>query len=239
MNGIKRPLALLLALAFVLLAGCADGRRAESSTASGSENYAVDGEPGQGAPAKALWEHGQELVSLMGEMAGNEAYIDLYTGSEEIGELLSEAGKGDHSAPAAVYRIQLPESALGQLLGLMGLLDELDGLSDGLRESVRAKSIASLPSRLNGMGGANILAAASVCTADKTFRSDEVSGNGLIYLYLYEDAVPAAVTFLPGEDGTASASGMFILYDGFRPESPDDLSMLLGELGAEVSQIIG
>lgn len=237
MKSMKRALALLLALALAILAGCSDGSRTESSSAVGSENYAVDGEPGQGAPAKALWEHGQELVSLMGEMAANEAYIDLYTGSDEIGELLSEAGKGDFSAPTAVYRIQVPESVLGQY-GLMEP-DSLDGLSDGLRESVKAKSVSSLPVLLNSMGGANILAASSVCTASKTFRSGEVPGNGLIYLYLYEDAVPAAVVFLPGEDGTASASGTLILYDGFQPESPDDISRLLGELGAEVSQIVG
>ena len=238
MNGIKQLLALLLALSLALLAGCSNTERLPSSTAVGPEEpSSVGGDTGNAAPVKSLLEHGQELVSLMGEMAGNEAYIDLYTGSEEIGEILSEAGKGDHSAPAAVYRIQVPESALGQY-GLVGL-DSLDGLSPELREIAKAKTISSLPVMLNSMGGADILAAASVCTAGKTFLSGEVSGNGLIYLYLYEDAVPAAVVFLPGEDGTASASGMFILYDGFQPETPDDLTALLGELGAEVSQIIG
>lgn len=237
MNRIKRAVALLLALALALLAGCSDGQRTESSSAAGEQDFSQNGEPAQDAPAKSLLEHGQELVSLMGEMAGNEAYIDLYTGSPEIGELLAEAGKGDHSAPAAVYRIRFPESALGKLLELSGLLDSLDGLSDELRESVRAKAIASLPTRLNGLGGANVLAAASVCTAGKTFRSTEVSGNGLIDLYLYENAVPAAVVFLPGEDGTVSASGMLILYDGFQSENPDDLSGMLEELGAEVFKI--
>lgn len=238
MDRMKRCLALLLALALVLLAGCSGAERAPSSTAAGEEDFSQNGEPAQDAPVKSLLEHGQELAALMGEMAKSEAYIDLYTANDEIGEILSAAGEGDFSAPAAVYSIRFPESALGRLLELSGLLDSLDGLSDELRESVRAKLVSSLPTLINGMGGANVLAAASVCTAGKTFRSAEVSGNGLIYLYLYENAVPAAVVFQPGEDGTVSASGMLILYDGFRAESPDDLSGLLGELGADVSEIL-
>lgn len=237
MNRMKRCLALLLALSLVLLAGCSGVERAPSSSTVGEQNFSQNGEPAQDAPVKSLREHGQELAALMGEMAGSEAYIDLYTEDPEIGEILSEAGEGDFSSPTAVYRIQVPESALSQY-GLVGL-DSLYGLSPGLRESVKAKLASSLPSLLNGMGGANVLAAASICTAGKTFRSTEVSGNGLIYLYLYENAVPAAVVFLPGEDGTVSASGMLILYDGFRAESTDDLSGLLGELGATVEEVAG
>lgn len=236
----KRCAALLLALVFALLAGCSGAQRPESSAAAGPEGSAADGgQPAESAPAKTLLEHGQELVALMGEMAASGAYIGLYTASTDIGDILSAAGEGDFSSPTAVCRVQFSESALGQLLEFTGLMDDLDGLSQPLREAVRARSVSALPTMLNGMGGADVLAAASVCTAGKTFRSDEVPGNGLIYLYLYEDAVPAAVTFLPGEDGTASASGMLILYDGFRPESLDDLSALLGELGAEVSKVIG
>lgn len=232
----KRYFALLLALALVLLAGCSGGQRVESSSAAGEQNFSQNGEPAQDAPVKSLREHGQELVSLMGEMAGSEEYVDLYTGSDEIGEILSAAGEGDFSAPTAVYRVLVPESALGQY-GLMGA-DSLDGFSPELQKSLKARTVSSLPTLINSMGGANILAAASVCTANKTFRSTEVPGNGLIYLYLYENAVPAAVVFLPGEDGTVSASGMLILYDGFQVESADDLSGLLGELGAEVSEIL-
>lgn len=237
MKQMKRCLALLLAVALALLAGCSSGNRVESSTAAGLENYAVDGEPGQeDSPARTLLEHGQELVSLMGQMAGNDAYIQLYTGSPQIGEILSAAGEGDFSSPAAVYRVLVPESALGQY-GLVEL-DSLDGLSQELRENVKARAVSSLPTLLNSMGGASVLAAASVCTAGKTFFSAEVPKNGVIYLYLYEDAVPAAVVFLPGEDGTVSATGMLILYDGFQVESPAELSGLLGELGAEVSPVV-
>lgn len=236
MNRIKRGLALLLALALVLLAGCSKAEQLPSSTAVGPEESSPAADDAKNtAPAKSLREHGQELVALMGEMAGNGAYIGLYTENTEIGEVLSAAGEGDFSNPKAVYRIQVPESALGQY-GLIEL-ESLDRLSPALRKNVKSKSVTALPTMLNSMGGANTLAAASICTANKTFRSDEVPDSGVIYLYLYEDAVPAAVVFLPGEDGTVLATGMLILYDGFQAESPEDISGLLGELGAEVTEI--
>lgn len=237
MNKIKRGLTLLLALALVLLAGCSSTERVPSSTASGSEDFSVDGEPGQGDPAtKTLLEHGQELVSLMGEMAGSGAYIGMYTESTEIGEILSTAGEGDFSDAKAVYLVQISEVTLSRLLEQLGIAS-LDGLTPELRESLKARSVSSVPTLINSMGGATTLAAASICTANKTFRSTEVPGSGMIYLYIYENAVPAAVVFLPGEDGTASASGMLILYDGFQAEDLDDLSGLLGELGADIWEI--
>lgn len=237
LNKMRKCLALLLALTLVLLAGCSNAQRSPSSSAAGSENYAVDGGPGQGdPPAKSLLEHGQELISLMGEMAGTGAYIGLYTENTEIGGVLSAAGEGDFSNPKAVYRVQISEVTLSRLLEQLGIAS-LDGLTPELRESLKTRSVSSLPTLINSMGGANTLAAASICTANKTFRSTEVPGNGMIYLYFYENAVPAAVVFLPGEDGTASATGMLILYDGFQAEDPDDLSGLLGELGADIWEI--
>jgi len=209
-----RAAALLLALAMALLAGC--GQKAQ-------------------APGKSLKEQGQELVSLMGEMAASGDYVSFYTDADEMRELLSAAGEGDFSSPKAVYSIRFPDSALGGLLSLVGM-NSLDGLSGELRANVKARMMSALPSQVNAMGGADVLAAASLCTASKTFLNGEVSEN-VIYLYVYEDAVPAAVTFLPGEDGAVSATGMLILYDGFQAEDMETLSGQLEQLGAEVEEV--
>lgn len=208
-----RGAALLLALAVALLAGC--GQKAQAG--------------------KSLKEQGQELVSLMGEMAASGDYVSFYTDADEMRELLSAAGEGDHSSPTAVYSIRFPDSALDGLLALAGL-DSLDGLSQGLQASIKARVVAALPTQVNAMGGSNVLAAASLCTASKTFLSGEVSEN-VIYLYVYEDAVPAAVVFLPGEDGTVSATGMLILYDGFQAGGLEKISGQLEQLGAEVGEV--
>ena len=53
-------------------------------------------------PEKTLYDQGRELVSLMGEMAASTPYTSLYTGDQEMAELLSGAGEWDFSAPQTV-----------------------------------------------------------------------------------------------------------------------------------------
>lgn len=215
-------LALALSMALIL-GGCA-GQKAPA-------------EPSQPepSPVKSLYDQGQELVTLMGEMAGSSQYLRLYTENEEMLSLASEAGSGDLSEPKAVYRVRIPETALTGILELVGLTG-LSDLPKDLRESVKARAFSSIPTQLNALGGANVLAAASICTASKTFVSSETA-EPVIYLYTYQNAVPAAVTFLPGEEGAVSATGIFILYDQFRADSPEDLNRLLGDLGVEIEVV--
>lgn len=213
----KRKIALLLALALMLLAGCQQQAPAEA------------------APAKSPREQGAELVPLMGEMAGNPLFAEIYGWNTEMSQALTSAREGDFSSPKAVYCIRVPDSALNNLMGSAGFAN-LDEFSEGLRKNIRARAASSLPTQLNAMGGSQVLAAASMCTASKTFVDASVTDN-MIYVYVYEDAVPAAVVFTPGEGGAVSATGMLILYDGFQAGSLEELSELLGQLGAEVSEV--
>ena len=57
------------------------------------------------------------------------------------------------------------------------------------------------------------------------------------YLYVYENACPAAVSFVKGEDNTVSASGTFIINDGFDTSSPESLQEFFGETGAVVENV--
>lgn len=48
---------------------------------------------------------------------------------------------------------------------------------------------------------------------------------------------PAAVSFVKGEDNTVSASGTFIINDGFDTSSPESLQEFFGETGAVVENV--
>lgn len=226
-----KTVALLLALALVLLAGCGQGNAPAPSSGAPESSQAA---PSQ-APEKTLLEQGQELVALMGEMANNSQYASFYTDDQEMQELLAAAGEGDFSSPQAVYAIRFPDEALAGLLELAGL-GSLDGFSDELRQNLRARVISAMPTQLNAMGGSSVLAAASICTASKTFVNGQAAEN-LIYLYTYPNAVPVAVTFLPGEDGAVSATGMFILYEQGQSMGPEQFQSLLGSFGVEIEEV--
>ena len=183
---------------------------------------------------KSLYEHGLDVIAVMSEMTQLESYVETYTGSGEIKEVVKRIGEGDYTAPKAVYAI----SATAEQIVAYAGVDELEGASEMLQQVMENKFVVALTSQVNGMAGAMNLAAASVCTAGKTFVSDDISEN-VIYLYTYENAKPVCVTFTCGEDNTVSASGMFMMYDEFTCNSVEDLEAFFGEFGIKVSEVKG
>ncbi len=227
MKTIFRGAALALALSLVMtLGGCAGKEPA---------GEASQPEP-EAAPAKTLYQQGEELAAWLVEMAGNRDYLSLYTGDEEVLGVLARAVEGkDYTSPKAVYSVTVPGDAAGKLLGLMGM-EGADGLPDRLQQRVREKMIQALPTQVNAMAGTETLAAASICTASKTFVNDQVT-EGVIYLYAYENGAPVAVTFLPGEDGAVAATGTFLLGDSFSLESLESMEGMLGMLGVKLEEV--
>ncbi len=185
----------------------------------------------------SLYERGLEAISIMKEMAGNDEFISLFTVDAELRSILQEAGQGDFSQPAAVYRIRFPKAAF-----LSSLLDfaetDLENLSPSLEESLKSKAFSSVFTQINArFGGNNALAASSICIAERIFVYDGMKENE-IYLYTYENAVPVAVTFLKGENGAVSATGRFVFYDNSKADTSDkDIIELLTVFGANIEEI--
>lgn len=194
---------------------------------------ACGGESTSTSEGKALLDHGLDVIATMDEMADSDEYINFYTASKDMAEIVKKIRKGDHSAPVAVYKITIAKEAIEA----WDMLSGLDGLSENLKTAMRQKSFgAALITQINAQNGATTLAATTICTAGKTFVSTEGDGDA-IYLYVYENACPAAVSFVRGEDNTVSASGTFILNDGFDAGSPESLEAFFGEVGAVIEEV--
>ena len=194
---------------------------------------ACGGESTSTSEGKALLDHGLDVIATMDEMADSDEYINFYTASKDMAEIVKKIRKGDHSAPVAVYKITIAKEAIEA----WDMLSGLDGLSENLKTAMRQKAFgAALITQINAQNGATTLAATTICTAGKTFVSTEGDGDA-IYLYVYENACPAAVSFVRGEDNTVSASGTFILNDGFDAGSPESLEAFFGEVGAMIEEI--
>jgi len=194
---------------------------------------ACNGESGNASGEKTLLEHGLEVVASMDEMASSEKYVNFYTGSAEMAEIVKDISKGDHSKPDAVYKITVDKNAMEA----WDILGGLEGLSENLKTAMRQKAFgAALITQINAQNGSATLAATTICTAGKTFVSSEGDGDA-IYLYVYENACPAAVSFVRGEDNSVSASGTFILNDGFDASSPESLEAFFGESGAVIKSV--
>lgn len=182
---------------------------------------------------KSLYEQGLEVVQLMDEMTQSEDYIDLFTGNSEVKSVVQNISAGDYTAPKAVYAISLTDESDEAMAELYQFCD--DG-SEEFKSYLTDRIYGSLITQINGRGGTENLAAASACTAGKTFVNEDAAEN-VIYLYTYENAVPVAVTFIVGEDSAVSASGVFVMYDEFPCDSADEIKSFLDFFKVEVTEV--
>ena len=191
---------------------------------------------GEGGNAEevSLYAQGMDVIQLMQEMSQSEEYAGFISGSPELQAKILEMGQGDYTAPKMVYQIRPDGDSILSAAGI-GSQEEL---SEELRTFLNKRVVGAVPSQLNGMSGVESLAEANACTAGKTFQNSAASED-VIYLYTFEDAAPAAVTFIAGEDNTVEAAGMFVLLEGLPQDSAEELQSFLSKTGikAEVDKI--
>lgn len=181
---------------------------------------------------KSLYAQGLEVVQIMSEMTQTEEYVDIHTGNSEVKTVIQNISTGDYSSPKAVYAISITDDNLAA----MAELNSLDSASEELKTFLMQRVLGSLMTQINGMSGVENLAASSVCTVCKTFVNENATED-VIYLYTYENALPVAVTFTIGEDQAVSASGVFVMYDGFTCGSADEIKSLFSNITVEVTEI--
>ena len=181
------------------------------------------------SPSDTLNAQGQSLANLVAQAAQSEAYLDLYSSSSSLRKILENAAQGDYSAPEAVYVLQFTDMPA-----------QTDALPEPLSQNCRQRVLAAIPSQVNGTEGAETLAAATICTMSKTFVCSSVPEN-TIYLYQYADGFPIAVTFLPGEDDSVSASAVFLLIPDFPKDSEQEIAdyfaQVLGVAAPQISRL--
>jgi hypothetical protein len=180
---------------------------------------------------KSLYAQGLEVIQMMSEMTRTEEYVDILIGDSNIKTVIQDISTGDYSAPKAVYAITVSDENLATMVEL----DNFGNVSKELKNLMKKRIFSSLISLINSRRGSEKLAAASVCTAGKTFVNENATDN-VIYLYTYENANPVAVTFTVGEDGAVSANGVFVLYDEFTCDSADEIKAFFNDI-AEVTEV--
>lgn len=181
---------------------------------------------------KSLYEHGIDVIQLMSEMAQSTDYSITYTGNESIRDIINDIGKSDYQKVKKVYSISFDKDTLENMIEPAGI----GGISDELKEYTMQRMITAFVSQINAYSGAETLAATTVCTAGKTFVSDELDQDSIL-IYTFEDAYPAAVTLISGDDSTVSANGVFIVNENFACDSSADIQNFFNENGISVNVV--
>lgn len=203
----KRLTSLIVLIASLLLCACG-----KTSTAN-----------------KALYDHGMDVIALMTELAGNEQYVSVTTGSSDIATIVNEINQGDFSSPKAVYALTFPDTQLDNLAEIESMGD----FSPELKKMLRDRSLSTLIAQINSYAGANYLAAVSICSIGKSLIGTTID-NYTVYIYTFENATPVAIIFTPGEANITGASGQFILNNNFTCNSAEELESLFADWNIEV-----
>lgn len=221
----KKLAALVLALTIMIL-----GLSACCSNESNTETISP---PESNTETKSLHAQGLEVVQLMHEVTKNEEYVNILIGGDsKIKTIIQDISTGNYSSPKAVFAISVSDDNLAA----MANLNSLENASEELKTILINRVFGSLITRINSMSGTEKLAAASVCAVGKTFVNESATDN-IIYLYTYENALPVAVMFTVGEDHAVSASGVYVLYEGFTCGSTNEIKAFFGEVTVEVTEV--
>lgn len=154
----------------------------------------------------SLYERGLEVVDLMDEMADSQSYVQMFTGNAKISDVIQNNTNGDYSKPQTVYEVVLRKD---NYQGLIGNEDIQTTMSDELERIMKKKVNASLITQINAYGGSENLAASTICTAGISFVNKEEKDD-VIYIYVYENTAPVAITFLQEGNDIVSANGTFM-----------------------------
>ena len=181
----------------------------------------------------SIYEQGLEVVALMDEMADSQSYVQMFTGNNQISEVIQSNTNGDYSEPVKVYEVVLQND---NSLGLLRNDETQESMSDKLKEIISKKVNASVITQLNAHGGSENLAASTICTAEISFVNNEVKED-VIYIYVYENTAPVAVVFSQEGNDIVSANGTFMFGEEFRNLTEESISELFEGLYVTVSEV--
>lgn len=166
--------------------------------------------------SKPLTECGEEVISLMAEMLESEDYKSLYNIPSAYDDQVKRLREGDYSKSIAVYELLVSEEEL------LGKTIDKDGLSKELYEYICSSAYVSFASHINQLSGVEDMAVSAVFTAQKSYSNKDVDTNR-IYLYVFENGCPIAVTFVVDGNDSLRAVGHFIMNDKFITEDENSI----------------
>lgn len=175
-----------------------------------------------GMGRKPLTECGEEVISLMVQLLESDEYIKMLSFAKDYEEKTKELRDTDYSKSLAVYELTIPEEYFfDEKL-------EKEKLSEELYEYLSSNGYSSFASTVNNTSEYMVVSsifAAQKCFADKSFDRNR------IYLYVFENGAPIAISFVCAGDGVFKAHGNFILNDNFSADSEESIKKSCGSFG--------
>ena len=160
-------------------------------------------------------ETASELARCVGELAGDEAYMQMMTSNPF--DILAPLQEADFASVTGAWRIRIGEG----MISLMGTLDEM---SQTGRESLNSKMPSVILNQWNAYVSTEAVAASAMLAYTRTYSMPENFEQCALVLQL--DGAQVGVAFMQtGEDTiTAAAYPLFLAEDSSLEESIEAIS---------------
>ena len=160
-------------------------------------------------------ETASELARCVGELAGDEAYMQMMTSNPF--DILAPLQEADFASVTGAWRIRIGE-------GMISLMGTLDGMSQTGRESLNSKMPSAILNQWNAYVSAEAVAASTMLAYMRTYSMPEDFEQCALILQF--DGAQVGVAFMQtGEDTiTATAYPLFLAEDSSLEESIEAIS---------------
>ena len=160
-------------------------------------------------------ETASELARCVGELAGDEAYMQMMTSNPF--DILAPLQEADFASVTGAWRIRIGE-------GMISLMGTLDGMSQTGRESLNSKMPSAILNQWNAYVSAEAVAASAMLAYMHTYSMPEDFEQCALILRF--DGAQVGVAFMQtGEDTiTATAYPLFLAEDSSLEESIEAIS---------------
>lgn len=175
---------------------------------SGSNREEAAGESGD----ISLYDRGLGLIESMNSLAGDDNYRKMIGMSQECESIINDITAMDYTTLKQVYRVTNIDDIMNFTMYMSGVDDStFKGESKDYIKSRYADSVGNV--LMSSKSGVMALATSSIFTRQEFFVDKSVT-EPLLYVYIYEDAYPVLVSYIPGLDGAVSAKACYLIIDG-------------------------
>ena len=154
-----------------------------------------------------------KLVTESGKLAGDKAFISLYTTNDEMTDKILALSTVDFNKPTDIYYLSADREQIYANIEALAKADgvDIDNLGEHWFEHILKKlNFSTLASMINASYGAENLAALTILTNSRGYIMPKDFKNNFALFVQYEGNYSAIVSFSEFGDGVISANMSFV-----------------------------
>lgn len=159
----------------------------------------------------SCYDRGLKAIDKIYVNASSDDYRAMYMVPDELLTILDDAVAKNHTELKAVYEV----TNLNEMYKYMMYISSVDGdrLDDEARDFYFNLMISSYGNILNGRNSGTMILAATTFLSITDIYDDDNVDKPMVYVYVYKEAYPVVVTFVPCDDDAVKMTATMLIND--------------------------